>query len=210
MTLEQRWTAATATATQRLTRREIITAMTHESNSDLRELTRRIRYQRNYAQAFLAGFVVLAPFVASSPVTLACLLIVAVVYAAGAWSLHAGYRQLARVEHTLTDTHSALAHRLAIVQKTLRVNHLWGAISMPTAIACAVLGGYALSTGADYSTILSDASFLLTAAITFLVLLPLAIWAGDRLTKAAFGDLVDGLRQNLLAIERLGGASDRA
>lgn len=210
MNIDQLWAEATASAHQTISPQQIITAMTHQSNSELSELTRRIRYQRNYALGFLALFVGLAPFVAGNDLALACLLTVVALYALGAVSLHGGYRRLVRAERTTTtDTRDSLARRLSLVTGTLRLNRIWGMVATPAVLACALLGSAAYRTGDSLTTLLADAGWLRTAVVALLVVLPLAIWLGDRLTQSAFGDLVARLRENLLAIERLGTARDQ-
>ena len=175
------------------------------STSQTAELARRLAYQRNYALGFLALFVAGIVYSRGNPAAQQALLVISGLYVLGAVVLEVGVRRL-RGLHALADsTRERLERELRVIERTLWLNRLWGVVSFPLIAVCALVLGYAWRhQGVALADLFARPNFLVTALGSLAVLMPLAYFLGDRMTRAAFGRPLDELRANVYALRKLG------
>ena len=204
MNIDELWAEANAARPASLSPAQIRQAMITESASHVTELTTRLATQRDYAVGFAVAFVCLGVVLRDDGVAVASLTVATLLYFLGAVTLQRGVSGLHDFAPTHASARDRLEAQLALVRRTLRLNHVWGALSLPVMVGVGLVVGWSVSEGpSSLSDLLADGGFLRVSAITLAVVLPVAYLLGEWMTRVAFGRLTEELRVNLEALRRL-------
>ena len=211
MNLDQLWADATAELKASLTTTQIQQSMTKESSNQIAELTKRLGYQRNYAIGFIGLFLVGMIVWSDRALAVQALALATALYVAGGLVLHVGVRRLQRYASSLPERLAkgtvtpieSLRSELRIVQQTLRVNNLWGTVSLPLLILIGLALRYARHTDLTVAELLATPEYLRNAVLCLAIAIPATAVLVHFMNRSAFGSLLEPLKANVEALERL-------
>ena len=181
---------------------DIMNAIYQESNSTISTLRKRLKAKMNWKLFFLIGFGVFILFNLQNSELVLLLSIFFGAYLLGFVGMWSQYRQMSTDVDFSQPTLDLMKTNDQLMRRALNVERVFGVIFFPIAI----IGGMLLSKvmrGGTIEYALQDSTFLMRALTLIVILVPLMWWATSKMNKAAYGELMDRLRNNIRRLEDL-------
>lgn len=202
MDLNKEWRKLNQThfSNSKLSKAEIMAAITQDSSSTIHELKKRLRHKIYWIVFFIALFITGMLFSVNYPAILLILGFFAALYVAGFVAMLRQYRNMDDRIHPEQDTLTAMKNHLHWMKTALKYENIFGLIGIPTLI----IGGFLipkLYRGIPLADILTDTEQVLILLGVLIILVPLANLLGNKMNDMAYGAYTRRLEENIRKME---------
>lgn len=176
-------------------KKDIMKAITEESNSTINYLNKGLKQKVKYATAFGLLFIILI-FVNKGdvPDQIFCGSL-SLAYFIGAYFMHRHQQNISSTLNTNKTLLEQMKHDLKYIKSTLRIEAIWGAFAFLSIIAFYITK-YTLKHSGDPS----DLAFKI---VSFILICALLIFLAIRMTKNRFGNDIKKIEENIIRLETL-------
>lgn len=181
---------------------DIMEAITQESSLTIFKLKKGLKYKLYWVYFFIALFTGGIFMSLDNLPQLITLVIFLILYIMGALTL---YSQLENMDDHIDaskDTLSEMRKHRDLMKQAIKNETRWGWITFPILITAIYLLP-PLIEGIPFLEIVMTKKFLIKAAIGYGVLMPIAMWVGNKMNDYAYGKQLNELEKNIKRLEEL-------
>jgi len=185
-----------------LTQKEIMEAITHESQLSLAVLKKRLKAKMYWILSFTAIAII---WMLASLHNIELLMILSVsllINIAFLVPIILNYKKIQSHSLSTLNTSEALKSNISVIKKVLRLEFIIGLFGMPASIITGLLVSNNYK-GHSLADAINNPQLLLIALIGFIIFVPLGVVASMKMNAFAFGKHLNHLQDNVNQLETL-------
>lgn len=185
-----------------LAQKEIMEAITHESQLSLAILKKGLKVKMYWALFFITTLVVWILLSLNSPELLMILAALAITNLAFLIPIIINYKKMQINSVLLLNTAQSIKKNVVIIKNVLRLQFIIGVFAMPVSVILGIL----LSNyyrGHSIMDVLHTPDTLMVMIISLVIIVPLAIISSMKMNAVAFGKYLHNLQENATQLETL-------
>lgn len=181
---------------------EIMDAIKMESNSNIAELKRRLKYKLYWTIGFFVLFASVLIIFINNPDMVILSGIVTGAYAIGFFPMYFKYKQ---IDDSISDTKDILEsmkYNARMIKSVLKLEKIWGLVVFTPIILIGVFAGRVID-GHTIMETFNDPKILRIGLVLLIVFVPTLIWLTNKMNTFAFGGIIKKLEENIIKMETL-------